>query len=59
MKNKTTSTLYYWVSVLFYVNAVIKFSSSGFSSGVIWLCLGSAFLCIGANNYSKTNKPHD
>ena len=47
MRSKTMVTSYYIASVLFYIVAIINFSDTGFSSGVIWLCLGSAFLCLG------------
>ena len=50
MNSKKTIHLYYLASVLFYIVAITKFFSTGFSSGVVWLCLGSAFLCIGSTN---------
>lgn len=56
MSNKTTMILYYLASVLFYIMAITKFFNSGFSSGVIWLCLGSACLCFGASAQSKNNR---
>ena len=59
MSNKTTVTLYYIVSLLFYITAIIKFFNTGFSSGVVWLCLGSAFLCLGGSAQSKNKKPDD
>lgn len=58
MSNKTTVTLYYIVSLLFYITAIIKFFNTGFSSGVVWLCLGSAFLCIG-ESVKRKNKNSD
>ena len=58
MSNKTTVTLYYIVSLLFYITAIIKFFNTGFSSGVVWFCLGSAFLCIG-ESVKRKNKNSD
>lgn len=59
MSNKTTVTLYYLASLLFYIVAIIKFFNTGFSSGVIWLCLGSAFLCFGGSAQSKNKRSDD
>lgn len=59
MSNKTTVTLYYLASVLFYIVAITKFFNSGFSSGMIWVCLGSAYLCFGANAQSKNKRSDD
>lgn len=59
MSNKTTIALYYLASLLFYITAIIKFFDTGFSSGVVWLCLGSAFLCFGASAQSKNKKSDD
>ena len=56
MNKNTLVTLYYLVSVIFYIVAITKFINSGFSSGVIWLCLGSAFLCFGASAQSMNKK---
>lgn len=56
---KTTVSLYYLVSLLFYIVAIINFFDTDFSSGVIWLCLGSAFLCFGRKTQSKNKKSDD
>lgn len=57
---KDEKTIYYLASALFFVVAIMKISDSGFSSGIIWLCLGSAFLCLGANaSHSKKDKSED
>ena len=59
MSNKTKVSLYYLASVLFYLAAIIKFFNTDSSSGVVWLCLGSAFLCFGGSAQSKNKKPDD
>lgn len=59
MSNKTIITLYYLASVLFYIVAISKFFNTGSSSGVVWLCLGSAFLCFGSNAQSKNKRSND
>jgi len=49
MKNRRiTGTLFHLASILFYVASIITFASGNDNSmGVVWLCLGSAFLCLG------------
>lgn len=59
MGSKAMVTSYYIASVLFYIVAIINFSDTGFSSGVIWLCLGSAFLCLGGSAQSKNKRSDD
>ena len=58
MSNKTMVTLYYLVSALFFIVAITKLFNTSFSSGVIWLCLGSAFFCFGSSAQRK-NKRYD
>lgn len=48
MNKKITSVLYFLASATFYAVAIIKMITTDFSSGIVWLCLGSAFLCLGA-----------
>ncbi len=56
-KGKTSSTLYFVASALFYIAAVISlFTSSETSVTVVWLCLGSSFLCFGAVQKNKQDK---
>ncbi|MBQ2865842.1 MAG: hypothetical protein IJE90_04925 [Clostridia bacterium] len=54
MKNlKVSSTMFFIAAVLFNLAAVITFFSGNHNStAVIWLCLGSTFLCLGTV-YSK------
>ena len=59
MINKKIAVLFDIASLIFYIVAIIRFFDSGFSSGVVWLCLGSAFLCLGATHQSKKKKPQD
>lgn len=49
MNIKKTKALYYLAAASFYIVAIIKFVADGSSSGVVWLCLGSAFLCFGSS----------
>ncbi len=48
MNKKTSSILYFLASAALYAVAIIKMFTVDFSSGVVWVCLGSAFLCLGA-----------
>ena len=58
-KNKITSTLFYVSAVLFYLAAIINFVSGNHNSmAVMWLFLGSTFLCLGAV-YSKKSKENN
>ncbi len=54
MSKKTSSVLYFLASAALYAVAVIKMFTVDFSSGVIWFCLGSAFLCLGAAMLNKS-----
>ena len=57
-KYKLTSTLFYVAAVLYDLAAIITFvSGNNNSTGIMWLCLGSAFLCFGSVflNKSKDN----
>ena len=41
--------LYYIASALFYMASILSFTSGGNPSmAVVWLCLGSSFLCFGS-----------
>ena len=52
---KFTSLLYYIAACCFYIVAAIKFFGDGDSnSGVVWLSLGSAMLCLGTVWFKKT-----
>ena len=49
-KSKNSSLIFYVVSILFYVAAIITFFSGNHNStGIIWLCCGSTFLCLGSS----------
>ena len=53
-KSKNSSLIFYIVSILFYVAAIITFLTGNHNStGIIWLCLGSTFLSIGTSRRKK------
>ena len=56
--NKKLSILYYLVAVGFFIIFTIRMLSSGFSSSVVWLCLGVANFCLGTF-YLTRNKNDD
>lgn len=64
MTNKQTATLYYLASALFYVKAILNLTDSGFTTGIVWFCLGSACLCLagaaknGKNGSDEKNQDH-
>ena len=46
--------LFYLSGLLFYLAAALNFiTGEGHSTAVVWLCLGSAFLCLGASQRKK------
>ena len=57
MKKKNIGLLFYLVSVVFNVIAIVSFASKSENSlGFAWLCLGSTFLCLGTVYNSKAKK---
>ena len=59
-KNKLSSILFYVSAILFYLSAIINFAGGNHSStAVVWLCLGSTFLCLGAVYSNKSNDNKD
>lgn len=45
--NKIVSTLNYFSSVCFYIVSIINFIDRNNSMGILYLCLGSTFMCLG------------
>ena len=55
-KDKISATLCYVAAILYYISAIISFSDGNNNSmAVVWICLGSTFLCLGLS-YSKKSK---
>ena len=60
MKNhKISPTIFYILSALFNLAAVILFTQRNTSLGTIFLCLGSSFLCFGAASSRKNSENKD
>ncbi len=56
-KEKLTIVLCFVASLLFYVAAAVShFTSSDTSMTVIWICLGSTFMCLGSVQKNKLDK---
>jgi len=51
--NKTTSILYYFSSVCFYIASIFDFVNKSNSMAVVHLCLVSNFLCLGSVYLNK------
>lgn len=51
--NKVNGTFFYVAAALFYLSAIMHFVGSHPSAGVIWLGVGSAFLCLGSVHARK------
>lgn len=57
--NKTknlTSILYYFSALCFYVASIFSFIDKNNSMGIIDLCLGSTFFCLGSIYLNKDKK---
>lgn len=54
--NKAGGPPFYAAAVLFYLSAIIHFAGGDRSAGVIWLALGSTFLCLGSVYARKAKK---
>lgn len=56
--NKKLSILHYLIAVGFFIIFIIRMLKSGFSSNVVWLCLGTANFCLGTFYFTR-NKNDD
>lgn len=60
MKNrKISKSIFFIVSALFYLVAIINFATADRSAGVYWLLLGSTFLCLGSAYINKSKNDKD
>ncbi len=57
-KEKIDFICFLVASIIFYIVAIINFIDKNTSTGVVFLCLGSAFLCLSSThrNNDKNNK---
>ena len=56
---KVSAILYYTAAILFDSAAIISFiGGNNGNKGVMWLCFGSMFLCLGSS-YSKKSKKNE
>ena len=52
-----TATLFYIVAAIDYLAALSYFIGGGDTSlGVVWMCIGSPFLCLGAANTKRAKE---
>ena len=55
-KGINKSILFYIASVLFFIASALGFTNGNESSmAIVWLCLGSSFLCLGSTHKKKEN----
>ena len=54
--NRTTSILYYFSSVCFYIASIFDFVNKSNSMAVVHVCLGSTFLCLGSVYLNKNKE---
>ena len=59
-KLKISAILYYVAAILYYISAVINFAgeNSNYRAG-LWICFGSAFLCLGISHSKKIKENKD
>ena len=59
-KGINKSILFYIASVLFFIASALGFTNGNESSmAIVWLCLGSSFLCLGSTHKKKENNTDD
>ena len=58
-KTRNTAIFYYLAAALCYVAAINFFCDGNSGSGVIWLCLGSTDLCLGAVWMNRAKKEEE
>ena len=59
-KYKIAATICYVAAISFYITAIINFSGgNNHSMAVIWICLGSTFLCLGISYTKKSKEKKD
>lgn len=57
--DKISSILFYIAAALFYLAAIVYLVGRDTSTGIVWLCLGSTFLCLGSAKRQKSQKNAD
>ena len=60
-KKKKTAIIYYLVAFVCYICSIVWFCSDDSGLGAMWLCIGSANLCLGSLwvNKSKAEEEKD
>ena len=59
-KGINKSILFYVVSALFLIVSAIGLTSGNENTmAIVWLCLGSSFLCLGSTHKKKENNTDD
>ena len=57
---RATATLFYIVAAIDYLAALSYFIGGGDTSlGILWMCIGSTFLCLGAANTKRQKDEQD
>ena len=54
--NKTKSKIYYIVSILCYISAILFVYNNIISLGTLWLCNGTMFFCLGVKFTKQSNE---
>ena len=57
-KTKKTTKCFLVASIIFYVVSIMNFIDKDTNTGIVFLCLGSSFLCLSSahQNGNKNNK---
>lgn len=59
IKNKYIPVLYLFLSICFYISAILHFANQNSGIGVVYLCLGSTFLCLRSVHLSTQKKDNN
>lgn len=57
-KKISVSTLNYITAILFYLASIVNFINDKNTLGIVWLCLGSTYICLASLN-AKRKKDTD
>lgn len=57
--DKKAYVTFYLISIAYYVMAMISYMGDKSGSAVVWMCMGSAMLCVGTGLSSRGRKDKD
>lgn len=58
-KKISVTTLNYITAICFYLASIINFINDKTTIGIVWLCLGSTYICIASLNKKREKDTDD